>query len=328
MTKQPRHRRNKGAPERAGIALLAALALLTLIALLIVGVVGTTAVAQRSARLAHTDALLTAAGDYALNSLISDPVRYGLADLPYGIARSFDFGSNGSSGSAGLHTSVTATRLRGNILWLVAQATLDGLDQGQRRLNLVARFPFAGPLPPAAILSRGGVSIRADVAFLPDTDSAPDCIGPAVDVIVAPGATVVGNARVATQSAAGDSASYLLTARQSAALAGMPGVVHVRGDTTLASGTFTGILVVDGALTIAGPFTATGLLVAGGRVNVAAGGLSLIGALASFAVSADGTPSIDLAGSTIRYSACALARQFRATAAPRPVSGRSWAELF
>ena len=312
--------------RRAGIALLAALALMALIALLIVGAVSTMSVAQRSARSGHTDALLTAAADYGLNSLMSDPATYALADLPYGVARSFVLSA---PGAAPVHTSVTATRLRQNVLWLVAQATLGGPDSGQRRLNLVARFPFAGPLPPAAVLSRGAVSIGAGVAFPPDTSSEPDCAAAVLaDVVVAPGASVTGNARVLDLASAGDSTSYLIAARQVAALDGMPGVVHVRGDTTIAAGTFAGILIVDGSLTIAGPFAASGLLVAGGRIRAVAGGFSLTGALASFSAPTDGTPSVDLADATIRYSGCTLAHRFRTASAPRPVTGRSWAELF
>jgi hypothetical protein len=316
-----------GHRRRAGIALLAALALLTLIALLIVGTVATTSLAQRSARLAQADAVLTSAADFALNSVMSDPATYRLADLPFGVPRTFFIAPPGSHG---VSASVSATRLPSNVLWLVAQSTLAGLDQGQRRLNLVARFPSAGPLPSAAIMSRGGVSIGPDVTFLPDTSTEPGCNAlPSVDVVLAPGASLTGgSARFATQQSANDSASYFLSARQLALLGGMPGVVHVRGDTAIAGGSFTGILIVDGALTITGPLTASGLLVAGGAVHATAGGFALTGALLSFAQPADGTPAIQLSGATIRYSACLLGHHFRFALAPRPVAGRSWAELF
>jgi hypothetical protein len=210
---------------------------------------------------------------------------------------------------------------------------LDGLDQGTRRLNLVARFPSIGVVPSGAVVSRGRVSIASDVAFPSDTATEPDCGGRATaDVIVAPAADVVGSgaaaARVTHQAATTDSSTYFVTASQLATMGGALNFVHVRGDTIIAGGSFAGILVVDGALTITGPFAASGLLVALGRIDAKSGGLSVTGALMSFAAPADGSPAIDLTGATIQYAGCAVARAFRVAFPPRPVRDRSWAELF
>jgi hypothetical protein len=310
------------------MALLAALALLALIALLVVGSVATTSLAQRSSRLAHSDALLTAAADYALNSVMSDPAGYALADLPFGQSRAFAFASPGPES---ITTTVDVTRLRAGVVWLVANSSLAGLDQGERRINLVARFPSVGLLPNAAIVSRGGVSIAADVSFPSDSSTDPDCAAPtAADIVVAPNASFSGPgvARVSHGASAADSATYFITAGQLAMLAGATTVTHVLGDTVISGGSFTGILIVDGSLTVAGPFTASGLLVALGPIDAGAGGLTLNGTLMSFAEPTDGSPAVTLAGASIRYGGCAIARAFRVALPPRPVRGRSWAELF
>ncbi|MEO6877398.1 MAG: hypothetical protein ABI205_02880, partial [Gemmatimonadaceae bacterium] len=314
--------------RRDGVALLAALAVLALIALLVVGSVATTVRAQRSSRLAHTDALLTAAADYALNSIVGDPTRYALVDLPFGQSQPFAFPSPGPESSS---TTVNVTRLRSGVLWLVATSTLAGLDQGERRINLVARFPSVGALPGAAIVSRGEVSITADVLFASDSVADPDCSAPtAADIVVAPSASVSGPgiARVAHLQSATDSAVYFITAGQIAALNNANAVVHVWRDTVIAGGSFTGILVVDGRLTISGPFAATGLLIALGPVDATAGGLTLNGTLMSFAAPTDGSAAVTLAGASIRYGGCAISRAFRVAFPPRLVRGRSWAELF
>ena len=63
-------------------------------------------------------------------------------------------------------------------------------------------------------------------------------------------------------------------------------------------------------------------------LTLPAGGLTVTGALMSFAAPTDGAAAIDLAGATIRYAGCTVARAFRVAFPPRPVRDRSWAELF
>jgi hypothetical protein len=316
--------------ERRGIALLAALALMALIALLVVGAQATSSLAQRGSRFAYTGSLLTSAADYGLNSILADPETYGLAELPLGQARSWVVPF---PAQPPVRLDVSATRLRSGIVWLVANASVSGLDSAQRRFNLVARFPVLGGVPPAAIVSRGGVSVGRDVTLSVDVAPEADCATPPVaDLVVAPGAGVGGPGaaivRVAEQTLAGDSAAYYLTSDQVAALEDAGNVRHVRGDTVIGGGAFDGILIVDGALTIAGPFIASGIIVARGRIDARAGGLVMAGSLMSFATADAGTNAIDLASATVRYSACAVARSLRMAAPLRPVHQRSWAELF
>jgi hypothetical protein len=316
--------------RRHGIALLAALAVMTLVALLVVGALASSTLAQRSSRLSHTDALLTAAADFALNSVLADARGYGLADLPLGVSRAFVLPFPDDTG---VHVDVAVTRLRAGALWLVADASLSGTDQGHRRANLVARFPMVGAPAGSGVVSRGAVSLGRNVAFPSDTASETDCGQPsAADLLLPLAVDVTGGgaaaARVAHSAAAADSATYYLTGRQITALAPAANVIHVRGDTTISGGTLDGILIVDGSLTIAGPFVAIGLVIARGRVDARAGGFVLTGALLSFAVPPAGVPAIDISDATVRYSGCAVEHVLRAAIPPRPVHQRSWAELF
>ena len=313
---------------RRGIALLAALAVMALVALLVVGALASSTLAQRGSRLAHTDALLTSATDFGINTLLADPVGYDLAELPLGRARIVSVPMPGTRGVA---LEVAATRLRDGVLWFVATASLGGLDQGQRRFNLVARFAPVGPRPVAAVVSRGTVSIGPNVTLSIDTTPEPDCAEPPVaDIVVPPGVGTTGtdSATVAHLQIAADSATYYLSGSQLTVLDGAANVRHVRGDTAIVSGSFNGILLVDGSLTIAGPFTANGLIVAAGPIDARAGGFVMSGAVMSFAAPAAGRSAIDLASASIQYSACAVARALRMAVPPRPVHQRSWAELF
>jgi hypothetical protein len=209
--------------------------------------------------------------------------------------------------------------------------SLSGLDQGHRRVNVVASFPMAGNAAGAAIVARGPVSVGPGVTFPSDAGAGPECLeSTGIDVLLAPGADLSGAtpARTSHSPAAADSATFFLAARQLTALAAAPSLIHVRGDTTIAGGTLDGILIVEGALTIVGPFVANGLIIAGGRVSARAGGLAVTGALMSFAVPADGTPAVELSDASVRYSECTIEHALRSANPPRPVRQRSWAELF
>jgi hypothetical protein len=329
MMRRPVHRchakRMRRHIARRGIALIAALALMTVLGLLIVGAVGSVVAAQRSAELARVDATLDAAADYALGTVLADPRGYGLADLALGRAQSYSIPLVDAGPAA-----VSATRLPGGVLWLVAALASGGPDSGRRTMSLVARFPPIGLAPPAAIVARGGVITTNAVAFSVDTATDADCANrsPSAEVVVAPGssASLGSGQRVAVSNAAGDSASYLLTVAQLAALdSSAPGaVVHVRGDTTIAGGAFEGVLIVDGSAAITGAFTLSGLLVA--RDSVAASsGLSVRGAMMAFGSS---QVAMRLAGGVIEYSPCQIARVLRRAVRPVPVRGRAWGELF
>ncbi|HVX40058.1 MAG TPA: hypothetical protein VHB25_10835, partial [Gemmatimonadaceae bacterium] len=78
---------------------------------------------------------------------------------------------------------------------------------------------------------------------------------------------------------------------------------------------------------ITGAWTVHGLVVARGRVDAAAGSLSLSGALLSYAPTVDST-AIDLGAGAITWSPCTVQRALRRVLGARPVRQRSWAELF
>jgi hypothetical protein len=198
-----------------------------------------------------------------------------------------------------------------------------------RRVNLVARFPSAGAPPPAAVVTRGTVTIGSSVRLSVDTTQEPDCAtGSAAAVIVAPGAAahVPAGMRVDTAESARDSATFFLTQRQLTLLGAAAGVVHVAGDTTINDGTFDGILIVDGSLMLRGTFVGSGLIVARGVIDASDATVTMRGALLSFAAPSS-VSTIFTAGS-VDYSPCVVAHVMRVALSPRVVRLRSWAELF
>jgi len=310
-----------------GIALFAAIALMAVIALLVAGATASTRSGQRASRLAHTDASLTTAADYALTTTLANAQQLALADLPLGVTSVID---PADGGATDVHVSVAVTRLPSGVLWLVADAVA-AADRGHRRVSVVAGYPRLGGRLIGSVVSHGDVEIGPDVVFLADSSTDAECAAPVGrPIVVAPTAVVSGgdSSMLLTSSSALDSATYYLTARQLALLRDGGRLVHVIGDTTIASGSFDGILIVDGALTIAGPFAATGLIVARGPIDATAGSFALVGALMSFAPKNSGVSAIKFSGVTIRYSQCAVDRALRRAVSPRRVVQRSWVELF
>ena len=309
--------------RRRGVALFAALSLAMVIGLLVTGAVATTRVMQRGWRVERTDAELTMDVDAALSGVLGALHTVGLDDTALGRPVTVSVPLANAPGTA----IVSVTRLPGGLLWMVAEASR-GQD-GDRRANLVARFPsiLHGH---AAVMARGDVELASDVSITSDSDTEADCEDPRGAVVnVASGANVAfgDSSAIVTSGEASDSAAYLLTAFQRAALERAGRFDHVRGDTTIAGGVFDGILVVDGALTIAGPFTATGLVVARGPI-VGTGPITIVGSLRSFAQPGIGKLAIKFSGASIRYSRCAVERAARRALDAHPVTQRSWAEIF
>ncbi len=312
--------------SRSGIALVAALTLVTLLGVFVAALVATSVASQRAVRAGQSSASTLARADFALATVLGDPATYALASLPLGVTRQFDVGV---AQTAGVHVDVGVTRLPRGVLWMVADAFIAGIDSSRRRVNLVAQFPVLAPTPIAAIESRGDVSLGSDVTIATDTTGDADCAASfgAPNVVTAAGATVGAppEIRTSTSPLAADSNSYLLTARQRSILMGSAGVVHAMGDTTIAGGSFDGVLIADGALTISGSLDVTGLVVAG-VVRVTGGRLHVTGAL--LASSAGPGVVLDLTNSSLMFSPCVVASRLRAAAAPRRVRERAWSELF
>jgi len=314
--------------SRPGIALVAALGFMTLLALMVAGAFAASLAGERSSRLAQSDAVLGASADYALTTVLADPRGHGLADLPFGQARSFDVAV---PDAPGVRATVGVTRLPAGELWLVADAALAGVDRGHRRINMVARFPLLVALPAAAVVARGDVVARDSVSFSTDASGDPDCaVSSGMSVITSPGSTasIADSTRAGVVASAGDSATYYMKARQLATLDRSAAVVHVHGDTAIAGGAFNGVLFVDGSITVTGPFTATGLVIARGSIAATAGAFSMSGAIMAYGDPARGTIAVELARATIRYAPCVVASVLRRATMPAPVARRSWAELF
>ena len=319
---------------RRGIALVMALTLLALLGVAIAGGLAHTVVSQRAAMLSQNAAVLDAAADRALGTMLGDASSHGLAGLELGETRAF---SMDAADTPQISATVAVTRLVGGVLWMVASVAPreDGGGVGVgaavagRRVNLVARFPPIGAPPPAAIVARGNIRLGDDVRFTVDTTRDADCaagVGP--DVVVGPGASVrvPAGIRVDTADVARDSATYYMTMSQRAALSAAAGVVHVAGDTTITGGTFDGMLIVDGSLTLRGAFAASGVIIVRGGVDASDALFSLRGALLVYAT----PPNVStiLTGASVEYSPCVVARVMRAALSPRVIRMRSWAEIF
>lgn len=317
------------------MALAGALGILMVMGLLMAGAVAASTRARRTARLADGEAGLAAAADDAAYGVLQGGQggQGGeLADLPLGSATTYDISD---PAARGVGARVAVTRLPGNLLWIVADAITTPTLDAERRVNLVARFPVAGRPPPAGIVSRGNVTLGPGVQLTADAGGDADCAATgAPDLVLGPGgrASRSGELRTETSSAASDSATYLLAARQLELLRGRPGVSYVDGDTTLAGGTMDGILIVGGTVTITGPLSVTGLLVAGSAVHAADAALTVTGGLMAFAppgvVGDTAADAIVLSEGSIRYAPCVIARALRRAAPPTPLRDRGWTELF
>jgi hypothetical protein len=321
-----------GVPNRRGVALLAAIALMILVGLLLAGVIAATAASERSTRLAQLDAGLDHEATFALETAFGDARTYDIADLGAGESRSYRVPIAGALSDTAI---VTATRLRGDLVWLVANVSTARGD-ARRRVSLVARYPSLGVVPLAALTSHGDVTLNR-VTFAFDSSGDASCLLPRTgDVVTAFGATVGGDAAPVTlvQTSAGDSVAYGLTSRQlaqvdSADARGMLGaipVTRVHGDTSITGGELDGVIIADGAIAITGPFSVHGLLIARGVIRATSGGFTLVGGAMSFATSPG--PAIDVSDASLTFSPCTIARVLRRAFRPVRVHRRSWAELF
>lgn len=291
--------------NRSGVALVSALSLLALVGLLFAGAVAVATTAQHAMRVSLPDGALLGAANYSIGEVLADPVRFGLADLPFGIAREE---AVSVPGVPFIRASVRATRLSNGVYWLVGKAMTMDADSARRRVSVVARTAWLGPVPVAPLIARGPTALALDVTVLNDTVGEPDC-----HVSAAP-------APLRTD----DSSTVFDGAGQWSALSSAPGVRFVRGDTTISSGSFDGILIVDGQLTIDGLVDLRGLVIARGPIRSSVG-LHLTGAMVSQASS---SPAIDLHGATLRFSPCLVQRLLRRASPIRAARGGGWVELF
>lgn len=186
---------------------------------------------------------------------------------------------------AGSPISVTVyvTRLSGEIFWAVAEAR--ALDGSIRRENLILR------------------------QRMPDAD-----------LIVGEDSSNVARLGTVAIDSIARTADFTLPA--GASWFARSGVVHALGDLAVEGGGGEGILIVEGRLSIVGPFDYYGLIIARGGIHASEGGARLTG---SFRVSGGPPPMVGL---MVNRSVSAVQNVMSKGLMPRAVDGRRWAELY
>ena len=180
-----------------------------------------------------------------------------------------------------ISVGVTVTRVAAEIFWVVAEARADG--GGRRQENLI----FRARLPAAASLVADSTNVTT-LGFV-----VIDSLAASADAQLAAGSILVAS----------------------------DGVVHIRGDATITGGSATGVLIVDGRLTVTGALSYEGVIVARGGISVVVPGVTVTGVVRS-----GGTPL--LAGNMAINTNGAVAQGVLLQAlTPSPAGGRRWAEM-
>lgn len=338
---------------RGGIAVPGAMYLIIVIGFLVATGVFTVARLRRGAARRLVDVSLDAAADDALASALLDWPADTLARLAVGASDSRRIRTRTSEPT---HAVVQVIRLSPTLYSLVANVGADRWPEAARRVDLLVRVrppPRAGVV---ALSSAGDVILGAAARLLPDSEAscdgtpgAPLAIGalalaaPA-HLAIAPGRAPADSVRVIVPDTS-DSLSLLpfrgdewqrLAARAEVRLA--PGadvaasdhaLVWAQGDLTLRGGAGSGVLLVEGRLTVLGPLTFSGVIVARGGVVTAADGAAITGYVASTARSGATPAAVALLHAMeLRASRCVAIHALLAAVPPVPVHGRAWAELF
>jgi hypothetical protein len=112
-------------------------------------------------------------------------------------------------------------------------------------------------------------------------------------------------------------------------------LVYAAGDLTIDGGAGQGVLLVDGHLTIAGPFAFSGQIVARHGIATLADNIRISGAVYAWRASADSTASrvnssdvVLTHTTTIRRSSCDAQHGIASSFEPRRVREHAWSELF
>ncbi len=181
-----------------------------------------------------------------------------------------------------ISVSVAVTRVSTELFWVVADATAPG--GGARRESLILR----GRAPDQA-------SLLAD-------DST--------------NVTTIGFVSVDSLAATAD-----LELPFGSALLARDGLIHIAGDATLTGGSASGILIVDGRLTIIGALSFEGIIVAKGGISVVVPGVTVRGL-----IRVAGAPLV--AGSLSLTPSASVAQDvLLQVLTPTLTGGRRWAEM-
>lgn len=186
------------------------------------------------------------------------------------------------AGSA-VSVSVSVTRLSREIFWAVAEAR--AIDGSIRRESIILRQRL-----------------------------------PIADSVVAESSSNV--TRLGTMDIDSIAGTADLTLQSGAAWFARSGVVHALGDLEVGGGGGEGILIVEGRLSILGPFDYYGLIIARGGIVASRNDATLTGS-----VRVSGGPPA-MVGLTVNQSAKTVQNVMAKELTPRPVGGRPWAELY
>jgi hypothetical protein len=327
--------------RRAGIALVAVLSTLALLAVLTAGSLATTSALRSGARLGIAGTQTMTATEFALELPAAEWRSRAVADLAVGATTSWADGTG----------AVAITRISPTLVWMVAEGR--GHPDALRRAGRVLRIPDL-PFDSLGIVTAAGpVVVGNNVTIAPPTSLESLCGADLLGrIVLAQGQTVrdmEGSTVTSPPSVArandttvykgidrlmslylGSIAEVSLPGGASITLAGPEQFVHAAGSIAVTGGAGAGILYVDGALEISGQTTFSGLIVATGGVTLSGGPTSITGLI----VSGPGPDPVHpattyLAGvATLRPALCAVRAALQSLIPPRPVGGRSWAELY
>ena len=146
---------------------------------------------------------------------------------------------------------------------------------------------------------------------------------------VTPAPVVSGGLCIASEDNWGDPTS------PGGACAARSPVIYAAGDLSIDGGVGQGVLLVAGHLTIAGPFTFSGQIVARGGIGTLADNITISGAVYAWRARDDSviahtlTSSVELTHqTTLRFSRCDAWHGMASWLQPRRVRQRAWSELF
>lgn len=273
--------------------------------------------------------------------------------LPIGVVDSSASASRGPNS-----VRVLVTRITQRLFWIEAAAQVRGeTSVAARRIHHLLAEVLRPDVPTsAALVSRGDVLVGPD-GTIGNTDTPPphwaDC--PAPDSSRGSSVMVPGHAEARddggapipetiVDEAAGRPATYdqlgvvsraRLAERADSVLSpgaivslspdsGPPRVIHAPGDLVVTGTGGSGVLLVDGRLSIRGPFGFVGVIVVGGGLEASGRDVSIYGVV----LSAGTQGVVWRAQGSIWRSTCAVRRVTAAAARPYVVRGRGWAELF
>jgi hypothetical protein len=322
------------------MALVAVLAVVSLLAILAVATLSVTSGLGQGSALAVRDGRLDTEASYALATLLLEWRERAFSKLPTGATSEASLAIPGSPDTV----SATVTRVWPEVFWLVAEAR--AADGSRRRANIIARLtaPRTDTVP--AIVAGGDVTLSQ--AFSVVADTGPSCLPSAAALRLGASASLA-SANGALPSFAVERSSSVDASRfwevggipvtdltrsadavlpPGAVMWAPTGIVHAAGDLTLAGGSGQGVLVVEGHLTLAGPVSFVGVIVAKGGLSAAAAGSELVGLLRAGPIG-PGLQSVTIGQPfLLRPSACAAEAALASAIVARPVTSRAWAEMY